>query len=59
MKIAGITLGVVILLVSFLFYILSLMQLVPLIIEGPLLFLAILIIFTLLHNHNKFRGFKK
>ncbi|MEH7557085.1 hypothetical protein V7165_17180, partial [Priestia megaterium] len=59
MKIAGITLGVVILLVSFLFYILSLMQLVPLIIAGPLLFLAILIIFTLLNNHNKFRGFKK
>ena len=29
MKIAGITLGVVILLVSFLFYILSLMKLVP------------------------------
>lgn len=59
MKIAGITLGIVILLVSFLFYILSLMQLVPLIIAGPLLFLAILIIFTLLNNHNKFRGFKK
>ena len=58
MKIAGITLGVVILLFSFLFYILSLMQLVPLIIAGPLLFLAILIIFTLLNNHNKFRGFK-
>ena len=44
--------------VFFLFYILSLMQLVPLIIAGPLLFLAILIIFTLLNNHNKFRDLK-
>jgi hypothetical protein len=44
--------------VSFVFYVLSLMKLTPILIAAPILFILIVITIQMITNRNRFRGFK-
>jgi hypothetical protein len=51
--------GILMTIVSLFFYLLGLMNLVPLLITAPLLFLSILFTLWILNNRNRFNGFKQ
>jgi hypothetical protein len=51
--------GILMTIVSLFFYLLGLMNLVPLFITAPLLFLSILFTLWILNNRNRFNGFKQ
>ncbi|MBN8251139.1 hypothetical protein LZP85_02450 [Priestia flexa] len=58
MKLIGVIISIAILCFSFVFYLLSLMKLAPLVIAAPLLLLSLFITIMLLNSFNRFRGFK-
>ncbi|OIU72501.1 hypothetical protein [Rossellomorea aquimaris] len=49
---------IVLIIFSFIIHILGLMNLIPLLITAPILFLSLLIFFYSLGNRKRFRGFK-
>jgi hypothetical protein len=51
--------GILMTIASLFFYLLALMNLVPLLITAPLLFLSILFTLWVLNNRNRFNGFKQ
>ncbi|MCA1031079.1 hypothetical protein LCL95_08600 [Bacillus timonensis] len=58
MRKIAVILGVLCIVVSFLFNLLGLMRLVPLYITIPPLFLSLLFTITMLNYRNQFKGFK-
>ncbi|XXM73874.1 hypothetical protein ACQ0QQ_08310 [Lysinibacillus sphaericus] len=49
---------IVLIIFSFIIHILGLMNLIPLLITAPILFLSLLIFFYSIGNRKRFRGFK-
>ncbi|QTC42126.1 hypothetical protein I7V34_02360 [Bacillus sp. V3] len=49
---------IVLILFSFIIHILGLMNLIPLLITAPILFLSLLIFFYTIGNRKRFKGFK-
>ncbi|WP_110113385.1 hypothetical protein [Bacillus sp. CGMCC 1.16541] len=50
---------IIVIMLSFFFYCLALMELAPMILAGPIMFLSIFITLLLLNRQNQFKGFKK
>jgi hypothetical protein len=58
MNVSLFIISIISIITSFLFHLLGLMNLAPLIITTPLLFFTIFIFFMMINNHKRFRGFK-
>jgi hypothetical protein len=50
--------SLVLVLITFILYILSLLEVFPILLSVPLLFIAILIAVTMFNNHKRFKGFR-